>query len=65
MTAYYYMFCSCELDQLFNQMKHGLLQTDPTNIEKVFILVNELKNASDRFFALKKLFWKVSRPICL
>ena len=60
-TNYVVLIFSCELDQLFNQMKNELLHTNPNDIEKVFKLVNEMKNAADRFFALKKLFWKVRK----
>ena len=52
-----------EIIQLFNEMKYELLNCPVNCMEQLFSLINELKSASQRYFALKKLFWKVTNSI--
>ncbi|XP_019620593.1 PREDICTED: uncharacterized protein C12orf56-like [Branchiostoma belcheri] len=48
---------SKQLELLFQQLKRELLGDD-SGIELVFSLLQELNTAAQRYFTLKKLFWK-------
>lgn len=50
------------MEALFNQLKRELLSPDNT-MEDSFNLLNELRIATERNFALKKMFWKVGNCI--
>lgn len=49
-----------KMEALFNQLKRELLNLENT-MEDSFNLLNELRVATERNFALKKMFWKVSK----
>jgi predicted component of type VI protein secretion system len=52
------LFFREKMEALFNQLKRELLSPDNT-MEDSFNLLNELRIATERNFALKKMFWKV------
>ena len=52
-------YCSEKIDTLFSGLTKDLM--DPNNsMEQTFELIQELKTATEKYFHLKKLFWKVS-----
>ena len=52
-------WCSEKIDTLFSGLTKDLM--DPNNsMEQTFELIQELKTATEKYFHLKKLFWKVS-----
>lgn len=53
-----YIFGSVKIDMLFSTLTKELM--DPGNtMEQTFELVQELKTATEKYFHLKRLFWKV------
>ena len=58
------LFFREKMEALFNQLKRELLSPDNT-MEDSFNLLNELRIATERNFALKKMFWKVWNCIWL
>ena len=60
MYVEYYLYHSCseKLDTLFASLTKDLMDPD-NSMERNFELMLELKTATEKYFHLKKLFWKV------
>lgn len=52
------LFFSKQLEHQFSQLKQEILNSD-RSMETLFSLIQELTNAAEKYFALKRLFWKV------
>ncbi|PIK51742.1 hypothetical protein BSL78_11373 [Apostichopus japonicus] len=48
---------SKQLEHQFSQLKQEILNSD-RSMETLFSLIQELTNAAEKYFALKRLFWK-------
>ena len=51
-----------QLSRLFQQLKDEILNSSDS-MEVLFHLVQELSNAAEKYFFLKKLFWKVKSNV--
>lgn len=59
MSICFHLFYNSEkIDTLFSQLTKELMDSGKS-MEEIFQLVQELKTATEKYFHLKKLFWKV------
>jgi len=54
--------CRRKQEQLFEELKRDLFKAD-NEMDDWFYHLSELKTATEKNFLLKRLFWKVGRPM--